>query len=158
MGRSARGELVFGVPLGGSDEGWLLDEPSDEWGSISLEAEHLPWLTAEQVEEFDEYSYHEILELGLKHLESVTDGCLGRSLAEGLEVHQHGYDLRSFALTLETPTFSVSWGDFTDVDPGELARVGNDENLRAQFRLAFEALNLKPTHVEPRWFLTAEYF
>jgi hypothetical protein len=158
VGQNAHADLVFGVHLGGSDEGWLLTEPLDAWSDVRLEAEHLPWLTPEQVEEFDDYGYHEILELGLKHLATVPNRQGGQPLSDGLEVHQHGYELNSFSLVLSEPQFRVDWGDAPAVDVPTLQRIEGRATVISQFRQVFEALNLKPMNLIPRWFLTCEYF
>lgn len=158
MGRNARGSLVFGVPLGGSDEGWLLSDHRDEDGYVTLEAAHLPWLTPEQVDEFDGYSYAAVMELGLKHLRTLVLEEGDEPLGAGFEVHQHGYELGSFALVLASPQHDVEWGDTTEVNLTEVIRVDSDEPTRARFRRAFEALSLRPAQPEPTWFLTADYF
>lgn len=158
MGSNATGELVFGVPLGGSNEGWLLTGPKDRWGGVSLEPEDLPWLTDEDAERWQSLSHGDVLELGLKHLETLVLEGTDRPLSEGLEVHRHGYELESVALVLAKPQFRADWGDTTGVDVGEMNRVASDEAVRSQFRAAFEALSLHLIEPEPRWFLTAYYF
>jgi len=158
MGQNAHGHLVFGVPLGGSDEGWLLREPKDELGYASLEPTDLPWLTEDQIDEWDDLSYTEVMELGLKHLDSVTFDVTGKPLSAGLEVHSHGYDLNSFALVLKEPQFDAEWGDTSAVDLEVVGRIACNEQLVLQFERAFETLNLRPTHPTPTWFLTADYF
>jgi len=158
VGSDAHGDLVYGVPLGGSDEGWLLTGPKDKWGDVSLEPEHLPWLTPEQAEGWDHFSYSEVLELGLRHLDTVMFSLTDQPLSAGLEVHQHGYELRSFALALKKPQFGASWGDATDVDWLALSEVAGDARITVQFRRVLQELNLEPVNPQPRWFLTAHYF
>lgn len=158
MGRNAHADLVFGVPLGGSDEGWLLTGPKDRWDDVRLEPDLLPWLTAEQRDEFEDLGYGEVLELGLKHLKTVTWELTGEPLGSGLEVHQHGYELNSFALVLRSPQFNVSWGDTTEVDHQALRDTTHLGEHHLRFAAAFKALNLQPVNPVPRWFLTCEYF
>jgi hypothetical protein len=157
VSQNASADLVFGVPLGGSDEGWLLTGPKDRWGEVRLEAEHLPWLTPAETEEFDDLGYGEILELGLAHLATLTSPTSGDPLSLGLTVHYHGYELNSFALVLREPQYNVSWGGTTHVDYQLLRDTRHLGAHHLLFAEAFAALNLQPEDPEPRWFMTCEY-
>jgi hypothetical protein len=159
---------MYGFHLGGSEDGWAL-EGIGKYGS--LEAQHLPWLTDEQREEFDDLDFSEVVNLMetrlLAHLvgfnnthEPDTAFHERKMLAQhrlGVKFESHGYEYGSIALVIHDSVFDADWSAPTEIDPTKLQAVVDSRLANERLQLALEVLAIQPLQARPAWLLTAEY-
>lgn len=169
MGRCATAKLMYGYHLWNENE-WAIEAVTDgKYGA--LQPATFPWLTAEQVADWESL-YHggELEELfeerllaelaGFTETDWRVDGYHQRKReAEervGVRFVHHGYEYQSVALAIGEP-IEADWGDAKPINPVTLLSVADSLVLNRRLEAALATLALKPTQQRAQWLLTAHY-
>lgn len=161
MGYAADGLLVYGVSLGGEEDGWKIQDLG-RW-----ETWRPSWLmpSEDDSEEYAHSSYADdamkvlLRAAGFTETDRDADGYYERKKeAEqrvGVSFVQHGhYNFRQFIIT--TFHFSANQTRVQGIDPDIIATAPT-ELWDGRIQDALDVLGIKPVQEKPTWLLTASY-